>query len=63
MELNNLLSWINKIKGSVQSCVWSLEFNMKHVKKTQGRIDWNVNTTMKMKAIVCEYCKWQKKTK
>ena len=40
-------------KGSVQSCVWTLELDMKHLKKAKGCINQNImNITIKMMTIV-----------
>ena len=42
-----------QIKGSVQDSVSTPEFDMKHLKKAEGYIDWNVVIiTIKMRSVV-----------
>ena len=41
------------VQGSVQDSVWTLEFNMKHLKKADAHISWNVVIiTIKVRSIV-----------
>ena len=42
-----------QIKGSLQDSMWTPEFDMKHLKKAKGHINWNVvSMTIKMRSIV-----------